>query len=139
MTDYHVSCNKPFSLVIIDVDQFKGINDKYGHVAGDEILMQVAAYIKDKLYPDDMLFRLGGDEFAVISRCIDYKTLQNYIADICVEASQLTWNSIDPSFTCTLSIGAAVYRGETIEQLINRADEQLYISKANGRNRANVA
>ncbi|WP_234495980.1 sensor domain-containing diguanylate cyclase [Vibrio maritimus] len=139
LTDYHVSCNKPFSLVIIDVDQFKGINDKYGHVAGDEILMQVAAYIKDKLYPDDMLFRLGGDEFAVISRCIDYMTLQSYIADICVEASQLSWPSIDSSFTCTLSIGAAVYRGETIEQLLNRADEQLYISKANGRNRANVA
>ncbi|GAL36576.1 hypothetical protein JCM19240_2645 [Vibrio maritimus] len=58
---------------------------------------------------------------------------------MCKEIASLNWDTIDPNFRCSLSVGAAVYRGETIEQLINRADEQLYISKANGRNRANVA
>ncbi|MGR5287905.1 sensor domain-containing diguanylate cyclase [Vibrio maritimus] len=139
LTEYHISCHKPFSLVIIDVDNFKRINDQYGHVVGDEILMQVAVYIKEQMYPDDMLFRLGGDEFALISRCIDYGTLHHYLTRMCTEIATLSWDAIDSNFRCSLSVGAAVYRGETIEQLINRADEQLYISKANGRNRANVA
>lgn len=139
LTEYHISCHKPFSLVIVDVDNFKRINDQYGHVVGDEILMQVAVYIKEQMYPDDMLFRLGGDEFALISRCIDYGTLHHYLTRMCKEIATLSWGAIDPSFRCSLSIGAAVYRGETIEELINRADEQLYISKAQGRNRANVA
>ncbi|MBY6196767.1 sensor domain-containing diguanylate cyclase [Vibrio hangzhouensis] len=139
LADYHIACDKPFSLVIIDIDKFKQINDRFGHVVGDEILMQIAAYISEQLYPDDLLFRLGGDEFAVISRCIDYSLLDNYLNEVCQKTRTLTWDTIDPEFVCTLSVGAAVYRGESLEQLINRADEQLYISKAKGRNMANVA
>ncbi|KFA95731.1 sensor domain-containing diguanylate cyclase [Vibrio sp. ER1A] len=139
LADYHISCNKPFSLVIIDIDKFKQINDKYGHVSGDEILMQVAAYIKDQLYPDDMLFRLGGDEFAVISRCVDEELLNIYLNEVCEDIAFMKWDTIDPNFVCTLSIGASVFRGESLEKLMNRADDLLYRSKDKGRNRAMVA
>ncbi|MFA0088043.1 diguanylate cyclase domain-containing protein [Vibrio sp. 10N.261.51.F12] len=139
LVEYHISCNKPFSLAILDIDLFKRINDQYGHVIGDEILVQVASHIKRNMYPDDMLFRLGGDEFAIISRCIDYASLQRYLMSICDQVRGLNWLEIDTQFHCTLSIGAAVYRGESLEHLMNRADEQLYISKARGRDKANVA
>ncbi|MGF1749631.1 sensor domain-containing diguanylate cyclase [Vibrio cionasavignyae] len=138
LAEYHIACHKPFSLAIIDVDSFKQINDQYGHVVGDEILIQVAVHIKENTFPDDMLFRLGGDEFAVISRCIDYSPLQRYLDGICESVRKLEWPGIDKTFCCTLSIGAAVYRGESLERLLNRADEQLYISKEQGRDKANI-
>jgi diguanylate cyclase (GGDEF)-like protein len=139
LAGHHISCNKSFSLIIIDVDNFKLINDKYGHVVGDEILKQVAVYIREQLYPDDLLFRLGGDEFAVISRSVDKQLLSEYLNKVCVEMTKISWNSIDPNFVCSLSIGASVFQGESLEVLMNRADELLYKSKKKGRNIASVA
>jgi diguanylate cyclase (GGDEF)-like protein len=138
LMDYHVEKNRPFSLAIIDIDNFKQINDKYGHLMGDEILTQIAVIMKNELYPDDMLFRLGGDEFAVISRCIDHEALKAYLQHIRDTVASASWDSIDPHFYCTLSIGAARSSGEAQDYLIHRADEQLYRSKNTGRNRVHV-
>ncbi|CAH0525927.1 sensor domain-containing diguanylate cyclase [Vibrio hippocampi] len=138
LAEYQIERHQCFSLVIVDIDNFKTINDQYGHVTGDAILRKVACFMRGYVSDKDTVFRLGGDEFAIISERHDYLTLGHYLSNLCRQIEHLEWPDIDHDFSCTLSIGAAIYRGEQLEQLLNRADEQLYFSKEQGRNRASV-
>jgi diguanylate cyclase len=123
-----------FFLMIIDVDNFKAINDTHGHQAGDRILKGVAFKIKSVVRESDFLARFGGDEFALIL----IKSTAHAAADV---AGKLCSNVRDSRFLLdhveikvTLSIGAAqVTADDTVESLLRRADQALYRVKETGR------
>lgn len=130
-----------FSILLLDADHFKQINDNYGHPAGDECLKQLAALLKDNITgSDDCLARYGGEEFIVLLNCSSKEALE--VAErIRSGVEALTIKYEGGSFALTVSIGVSTTLVSTInatrgpEQLISRADEALYRSKMEGRNR----
>jgi len=125
----------PFTLVMVDIDFFKKINDEYGHTVGDEVLKMVASTIKQTFRLNDFVARYGGEEFSVMIDRIDMP----YILDVCerlrsaIEAINFTIDSeIIPT---SASIGIAFSSPtDTTRTLIERADRALYLAKQSGRN-----
>jgi diguanylate cyclase (GGDEF)-like protein len=129
--------NTPLSLVVLDIDFFKRINDTHGHPAGDEVLRTLSATLKSKLTPDDCLARVGGEEFALLFpgyRCADASRRAEDLRCL-VEASACDYEGT--AIPVTVSMGVAEFAGaaETPLQLYQRADAQLYEAKRTGRNR----
>jgi diguanylate cyclase (GGDEF)-like protein/PAS domain S-box-containing protein len=129
----------PFGLLFLDIDHFKRFNDTYGHAVGDEVLKAVAQTFVVNSRPFDLFGRWGGEEFIGIIRNITGKDLL-YQAErmrLLVERNYLVQN--DEKLQVTVSIGATVIQpGDTMETLVKRADELLYESKENGRNRVTL-
>ncbi len=129
----------PFTLCMLDLDNFKSINDIHGHQAGDRVLKSFARTIKENIRAEDYLGRYGGEEFLVVFVSIDC----NDCNPVCVErllsaTRHLSFPGIALDLRITISIGAAAYipGNGTIDDLIARADEALYRAKSNGKNRA---
>jgi len=122
-----------FSIVIIDIDHFKQINDNYGHPIGDKVLQQVAAILSDSILTTDNLYRWGGEEFILIAL---EKHQQNTIA-LCEKLRKKIENaSFIEEIQVTISIGATMFKiGDSQNSLIVRADSALYRAKNEGRNR----
>ncbi len=125
------------SLMIIDVDHFKKINDRHGHQAGDTALRRLAAVIRSTLRVEDVFARYGGEEFAIIARGIDTKKSFAFAERIrlLVEKSQFLHKTM--ALPITVSIGVASLadcRDASVDQLISLADSRLYVAKASGRN-----
>ncbi len=127
----------PLSLVIFDIDHFKKINDSYGHLAGDKVLVTLSQLCRDNIRSTDVFTRFGGEEFIILMPETDLdaafqkiETLRKLVADKpLVEFNEL---AISVSF----SAGVSSWDGkESIEQLIERADKALYQAKQAGRNR----
>ena len=125
-------------LAVIDIDQFKRINDTHGHAAGDEALRHVAKRLSGELHDQATLGRLGGDEFIAVSeRPLDdfAQTLDHIrttVADDCLEFDDSSCN-----LRFSVGLGAAV-AGEDLDTVIRRADRALYEAKQRGRNRVCV-
>ncbi len=127
---------RSFGVLLIDIDHFKGMNDRYGHLVGDRILAAVGTRLMDYCRISDLVGRWGGDEFVVLLAEANLETtglmaerLRRVIAAI----------DLDLDLPITASIGATAIQDEdTLESLCGRADSLLYASKANGRNRATV-
>jgi diguanylate cyclase (GGDEF)-like protein len=125
----------PLSLVLYDIDHFKRVNDRYGHLVGDSVLIELSRLVGARIRATDMLARWGGEEFAVL--------LPNTTADMAfVFAEQLriaiATHPFDGVGTVTCSLGVAQYAGEVAEAFIARADRALYRGKLGGRNRVEV-
>ncbi len=125
----------PVTLILIDADHFKLVNDTYGHNNGDQVLREFAAQIKNCVRSDDMVARLGGDEFGVI---LTDTICQDELADICDRLQAALAGGIDHDgghSLVTASIGAAVYPTDSLdpEDLLRKADLALYVSKDKGR------
>ena len=130
----------PFSLMMIDLDNFKAINDSYGHPAGDRILKGVALKIKASLRGSDFLARYGGDEYALILIKSDVTAATEVAWKLCEEVRASRFLLDAAALSMTLSIGVAEACVEdTEETLLKRADEALYRAKAAGRNGVSVA
>jgi diguanylate cyclase (GGDEF)-like protein len=133
--------NLPLSLIMSDVDHFKGYNDNYGHASGDDCLRMVSKRLKDMLQrPADFLARYGGEEFAVILPETDYNGAI-YIATTLVtgiEDLKISYAHSPVAGHVTISIGVATSipgkNCETSLHLIEAADSMLYVAKQNGRN-----
>ena len=128
---------RDLSVMMVDVDHFKPINDQYGHAVGDAVLQGIVKRAMESLRQSDMLGRIGGEEFAVLmpettmEAALDAaERLRKHIADRSIVAD-LT------AIPCTVSVGVAHLSSadDTVEQLLNQADAALYRAKANGRNR----
>lgn len=129
-----------FGLLFIDIDNFKLVNDQFGHNTGDEILMMVAHTLDQNIRTSDYISRWGGEEFVGIIFNIDLYGL-SLIAEklrMLVEESHLSIN--DDNVGVTVSIGGALVRpGETMESIIDRADRLMFQCKSKGRNRILVS
>lgn len=128
------------SVLIIDVDKFKEINDTWGHHIGDEVLRKVSNAFYDNVRSSDYVFRYGGDEFIIaLTEATEYETLR--IAERVRSRVEKT-NIKAPTgetIPISLSIGAAMFNGHPdYERLIQLADEALYIAKKKGRNRVEL-
>ncbi|MEZ4750072.1 MAG: GGDEF domain-containing protein [Bdellovibrionota bacterium] len=128
----------PLSLMMIDVDHFKKINDTHGHIAGDLVLKQIGQYLHKSLRLENIACRYGGEEFAIILRNVD-ATVAMQIAErvrLNVEKQPVTYRN--ENIFITISLGVATFENgnfETIEDFIRTADECLYAAKQGGRNR----
>ncbi|WP_146491306.1 sensor domain-containing diguanylate cyclase [Vibrio sp. T20] len=128
-----------FSLIGFDVDKFKGINDQFGHPAGDALLIHVIQLISVSLKEGDYVFRLGGDEFSIISSISDHESLARYLECILRTVSHSHCEYKGQQLNCTLSIGATIHSTENIEEILQKTDSMLYQSKLNGRDRVTIA
>ncbi len=127
----------PLSAIFIDIDNFKKINDTFGHDVGDKVLSTVAQLIKDRLRQKDIFLRYGGEEFLVILPDTGLKGAMKLAEDIRRRVEQANLEGIGK---ITVSIGVAqMRRGEEVIELINRADEAMYKAKAKGKNRVEAA
>lgn len=127
----------PLSLLAMDLDYFKHINDSYGHLAGDEVLRQLVKLVGDSIRVEDVLCRTGGEEFTLIARSSGSEGAHQ-LADRLragVERHLFTFES--NRLPVTVSIGVSSYDAavhQTPEQLIQEADRKLYVAKRSGRN-----
>jgi diguanylate cyclase (GGDEF)-like protein len=117
-----------FSIVIVDIDHFKSVNDQRGHVAGDQVLQAVAKLMDEMARETDIVTRYGGEEFVVLMP-------QTELSGACVLAERIR-SAVERKLTLTVSVGAAeALDGESPEDLLRRADAALYLAKSCGRNR----
>lgn len=128
--------NQSLTLVIMDIDHFKGFNDSFGHPAGDFILRSLASLLKKNARKIDILARYGGEEFAALLPSIDKKNARKTAERWRKNVQRSTFKSGGQSFAITLSIGFSTYPedGNSKVELIQKADRGLYDAKENGRN-----
>jgi diguanylate cyclase (GGDEF)-like protein len=123
------------ALVLVDLDDFKKVNDKFGHSVGDVLLKTVAHVLSDTVRDTDIVARYGGEEFAVMLPDTDEGGVQNVAEKVRASVETIRFNVPDTDITLkvTVSIGVSVFRGNRRE-FFNAADRALYKSKAAGKN-----
>jgi len=133
----------PVSLLMLDIDHFKKVNDEHGHRAGDDVLRSFAQIVRASLRGGDVAARYGGEEFAVILPNTDAETSRDVATRlrICVQGARM--HTCSGFLRVTVSCGAAAVCGPgsraQLESLIERADQALYAAKRGGRNQVAVA
>lgn len=119
-------------LALIDIDHFKNINDTYGHLYGDEVLLGFSRLMEDSLRRHDWLFRYGGEEFAIVFEGIDPRSIKAVLSrfrETIEEHEFPIVGKITASMGCT-----SISSGDAAPTIIDKADKALYFSKTNGRN-----
>lgn len=133
--DRYLRHKRPFSLLLVDIDLFKSINDTYGHQAGDAVIVRVAGHLEQVCRKVDVVARWGGEEFLIIlpetatpeALTIAERIRQTIAADAVLFEQQ--------TLSVTISVGVGtIRRAETVDRLLQRADEALYAAKLAGRN-----
>ena len=137
----------PLGLILLDVDHFKRVNDTHGHLAGDDVLRELAALVQRMIRAEDVFARFGGEEFVVLVRGIEHDNVGRFAERIrlAVEKMEVASDSIEGGvLRVTISLGFATFgeldAGErTADGLLRLADARLYRSKQDGRNRVTGA
>jgi two-component system cell cycle response regulator len=139
LVDTAANRGKPLSLLMLDVDYFKAVNDTYGHEAGDRVLRELANRIRKHIRNVDLGFRIGGEEFVIV--------LPDTEADVALRVAERLRKAVSSrafplsdgkgALPVTISVGIASFASpsDTLETLLKRADEALYKAKRDGRNR----
>jgi diguanylate cyclase (GGDEF)-like protein len=128
--------NPQLTLFYLDLDGFKGINDSYGHSAGDRLLAAVAARLKGLVRPGDAVARIGGDEFVIVSASLDRAGAERLGERLVSQISDRAYAIGIRSVTVGVSIGIARSdEGGSLGELLNAADRALYRAKSQGRSR----
>jgi len=130
--------NRPFSLIIIDIDHFKKFNDIFGHQSGDAVLKQVAITLKKNVRSTDIVCRYGGEEMSIILPNTSYEEAMTTAEKICTIIAEKKFKlNHDRESNVTVSVGVATFPadGETVSDIIEAADKRLYNAKNTGRNK----
>ncbi|MCT7656117.1 GGDEF domain-containing protein [Oceanimonas sp. NS1] len=128
---------RPFTLILFDLDRFKRINDEHGHLMGDEVLVRVANTLGDIFGPDAIVARYGGEEFIVLlpATSLEQGLRQAETLRLAVESQPVENPLGEGEITVTLSAGVVEGSHDSdLHSLLNQADEALYDAKRNGRN-----
>ena len=128
---------RPFSLILIDVDHFKHVNDTCGHPVGDEVLRILVARISHIIKKDTMIARYGGEEFVITLPEVDYKSVLSTADRIrsSIETSGFKIGDLELAVTISLGVASKSEKSATLQEIINNADKALYEAKQTGRNR----
>ncbi|MBP0598787.1 EAL domain-containing protein [Herbaspirillum sp. LeCh32-8] len=127
---------KPFAVLFMDLDGFKGINDTLGHAVGDGLLVAVAHRIRGCIRAEDMVARIGGDEFVVVMSNLQSPEVVEHLSENILAALRQDVQVDDATLRVTSSIGIAVYpnSGDSVDALMKNADAAMYEAKQSGRN-----
>lgn len=123
------------TIVMIDLDFFKAINDTYGHEAGDEVLREVSAGLKARTRESDVLARIGGEEFCLLAINVEPKSQESFLNDILETISSITFNFDGVEVSVSASMGVTTELGTSLDDMMIRADNALYKAKEQGRAR----
>lgn len=121
----------PLSVLILDVDDFKRINDTYGHLKGDDVLLMIAKNINLTVRECDIIGRYGGEEFFLIFPNTDLQSARLVSERIRISIEE---DSSLRKFDITISGGLALYEGEGLDEIIRKSDDRLYVAKGSGKN-----
>jgi diguanylate cyclase (GGDEF)-like protein/hemerythrin-like metal-binding protein len=126
----------PVSLVLLDIDHFKRVNDTFGHATGDAVLRDLVGVMRARIRASDMLFRWGGEEFAVLASAAGYRGAERIAANL---REAVAGHDFPGAGRVTVSAGVAEHDGEeSVREWFGRLDAALYAAKAAGRNRVVV-
>jgi diguanylate cyclase (GGDEF)-like protein len=129
------------SIALLDIDHFKQVNDTFGHLAGDAVLLQTAQRLSRAVRTTDTVGRYGGEEFLIVFReadlPMDEERCESLRQAVCSEPVQ--WNQQPVIVTCSIGVASMMSRAETMTELLARADRALYRAKTLGRDRVEVA
>jgi len=124
-----------FSVLLVDIDYFKSVNDTYGHQAGDFVIKTLSNLLTQSTRLVDTCYRIGGDEFAIILMNTDVKNTRKVADKLRILVEKHEFNINDMNLKITISIGtASSNEAETVKELISLADSRLYDAKEHGRN-----
>ncbi|WP_315077612.1 diguanylate cyclase [uncultured Clostridium sp.] len=138
LIDHSYSNGRAFSLIIFDIDDFKGVNDRYGHQTGDEVLIKLTQEVKNCLSKEDVFVRYGGEEFIILLP--DKSEEEAYLFSEEIRNKVECAKILGEKRKVTISLGISVYlkHSSNSEDLIKMADQALYISKAQGKNKTTI-
>jgi diguanylate cyclase (GGDEF)-like protein len=137
----HATNCAPTAALLIDLDHFKSINDRFGHAVGDRVLQIFAETATAAVRPADLIGRLGGEEFAAVLSNIGYEEVLAIAEDIRYGFAQATAEVDGCAVAATLSVGVVLNEKAALDmpELLAQADQALYYAKERGRNRVEVA
>lgn len=128
--------SQPLSLILIDIDHFKLVNDTYGHTVGDEVLKKLADVIKNNIRKIDIFARWGGEEFLVLSPSTDLGNIQILAEKLRLAVESASFPGVDH---LTISLGVSIFKNnDTFSELFKRVDQGLYYAKEHGRNQVGI-
>ncbi|MHA7777573.1 GGDEF domain-containing protein [Roseibium sp. M-1] len=126
---------RPLSLLVIDIDHFKQVNDRHGHQAGDEVLKTIARLLTENLRSDDHLYRVGGEEFVLLCEKLPVDGALSMAERLRKTIDRFSKVYLPEKVTVSIGLAGAPEAGDTLDALFKRADERLYEAKKQGRNR----
>jgi len=121
-------------MIIYDIDDFKYINDTYGHKVGDNVLVKMSALIKSLLRESDYLFRLGGEEFVILLTETNLENAKKVALKVCKSVEENLKTITDNKITISVGV-SEVNESDTEDTIFKRVDDLLYKSKLSGKNR----
>jgi diguanylate cyclase (GGDEF)-like protein len=132
--------NHPVSVMIMDIDLFKQINDSHGHAFGDEVLRVLSSLININIRAGDIAYRYGGDEFVVVLPGAGIEVTKRRAEMVCQAFNAASIHDDGRALAATISVGISTYpkHGDNGDVILSRADSALYQAKQDGRNRVRV-
>lgn len=135
LSEQYIKTGEPYTLAIADIDFFKKVNDTYGHIAGDEVLVSVAQIMKKSMDGKGFAARWGGEEFLLVYTGCDMETTLTYLEMLVEAIREMRVEYDDKAIKITISIGVATGNGDSVDKVLCTADDRLYHAKKEGRDR----
>lgn len=133
---------RPPSLILLDIDHFKEVNDVYGHLAGDDVLKSLAAILRGSVRSSDLVCRWGGEEFAILLRQSSVQKAAEVAENLRRTVAEATFKAHDIPISITISLGVSEFdhtRPDALDEAYQRADHALYRAKNSGRNQVQTS
>jgi diguanylate cyclase (GGDEF)-like protein len=132
--------HEPLGVLLVDLDNFKAINDNYGHLCGDDVLQETSDRLLSAVRGYDLVGRYGGEEFLILFPGWDFQSAPGRVDDVLNAVRNVPFEIEDHQITITCSVGVAVFRPDqdqpSTREVLSRSDTALYVAKNSGRNTA---
>lgn len=135
ISEQYIKTGEPYTLAIADIVFFKKVNDTYGHIAGDEVLVSVAQIMKKSMAGKGFAARWGGEEFLLVYTGCDMEITLTYLEMLVEAIREMRVEYDDKAIKITISIGVATGNGDSVDKVLCTADDRLYHAKKEGRDR----